>query len=185
MKNFRSSVKYGVAVSVLVLMGTGCETAGTITLDVPGYDIVVTPEQTTDGQTQLDVSVNPVEGSVPTDDGQSATDPQEGTDVGTAPSEPEQPSEPAPVVGSATLSWVAPVARTDGSPLALSQLNGYRVYSGESANELEKLAEITDYTTTSYMVSGLTVGTHYFAVTAVDVNGIESDYSEIGHKVIQ
>lgn len=92
----------------------------------------------------------------------------------------------APVVptGSAALSWTAPAQYTDGSPMPIGELDAYRIYHGTSAASLARVAEV-DSGTTTFNVSQLTAGTHYFAVTAVSITGIESNPSEVGSKTIQ
>jgi hypothetical protein len=87
--------------------------------------------------------------------------------------------------GSTTLSWAAPSARTDGTPLSLSAIAGYRVYHATGANQLSLLANIKDSTTTAYTASSLPAGTHKFAVTTYDVAGLESPKSRIISKSIQ
>jgi hypothetical protein len=89
------------------------------------------------------------------------------------------------VTGSATLSWVAPSSRTDGTPLSLSAIKGYRVYHATGANQLSLLVSIDDPTATAYTVSNLAAGTHKFAVTVCDTAGFESDKSSIKSEMIQ
>lgn len=90
---------------------------------------------------------------------------------------------PAASSGSATLSWQAPTQYTDGSALPGSQLGAYRIYRGNSAGSLSRIAEVDDGTM-SFTVQSLTTGTHYFAVTAVTVGGTESALSSVGSKTI-
>lgn len=84
--------------------------------------------------------------------------------------------------GTATLSWVAPTQNTDGSPL--TDLVGYRLYVGNSATELVPLRLISDPTSTRFVVDGLSRGTWYFAVSAVNSAGVESAFSSTGSKNI-
>jgi hypothetical protein len=81
--------------------------------------------------------------------------------------------------GSVIVSWVAPTMRADGTPFLLSELTGYRIYQGTAADQLKLLVDLKDPTATSYTVSGLSAGTHYFAVTTCDVSGSESTKSNI------
>ena len=74
--------------------------------------------------------------------------------------------------GSATLSWTAPTTNTDGTPL--TDLSGYRIYYGSSAGSMTQSAQITDPTATSYTVSGLTTGTWYFEIMAVNSANVDS-----------
>ena len=89
-----------------------------------------------------------------------------------------------PVIGNATLSWVAPVTRIDGSPLLLSELKGYRIYYGTNPNNLALLVDLGDPTAVEYVVEGLTEGTHYFAVSAYDSSDIEGERSVVRSKTI-
>jgi hypothetical protein len=85
--------------------------------------------------------------------------------------------------GTAALSWSAPTAYTDGSALSTSDLTGYRIYHGTSAASLTRIAEV-DGRASAFTVNGLAAGTHHFAVTAVSLTGVESDYSSIGSKTV-
>ena len=89
-----------------------------------------------------------------------------------------------PANGTASLSWTAPTQNTDGSALTASSLAGYRVYHGTSASALNDVYTVAGVTTSTYTVSQLASGTHYFAVSAVTVTGFESDLSGVGSKVI-
>jgi len=90
----------------------------------------------------------------------------------------------APATGSASLSWVAPTTKTDGSPLSLSEIAGFRIYHGTTSNNLTLLHDLSDGSATSYTVTGLESATHYFAVTGYDYNANESAYSSIASKMI-
>ena len=85
---------------------------------------------------------------------------------------------------SATLSWSAPSVRADGSPLPLSELSGYRLYSGSSPNSLSLLVDISDISKTEHKVTNLDAGTHYYAVSAYNINGIEGAMSDVVSKTI-
>ena len=84
--------------------------------------------------------------------------------------------------GTASLSWVAPATRTDSSYLALTELEGYRVYYGTSASSLALLVDLNDKSMTEYTTQSLPSGTYYFAVTAYDSDGNESGYSNVINK---
>ena len=85
--------------------------------------------------------------------------------------------------GVATLSWVAPTENADGS--VLSDLAGYRVYYGTSSAALNMVVELSNPSLTTYMVTGLTAGTYYFALKAYTSANVESDLSNIASKLIQ
>ena len=86
--------------------------------------------------------------------------------------------------GIATLNWLAPTARTDGSKLPVSEIVGYTLYYGQSAGKYSNSLSINGGYTTSVTVTDLPVGTWYFTVSAKDSGGRESDYSSIATKVV-
>ncbi len=88
------------------------------------------------------------------------------------------------VVGVASLSWVAPSTRVDDTVLPMSEIGGYKVYMGESATELTLYQDISDPYQMELVVNDLTAGTYYFAVTAYNQYGAESDFSVIESKSI-
>jgi hypothetical protein len=85
---------------------------------------------------------------------------------------------------TATLSWIAPSGREDGTPLSMSELAGFRIYHGTTPSYLSMISDIVDPTSTLYVVEDLGPGTHYFAVTAYDMFGEESGFSTIVSKII-
>ena len=89
------------------------------------------------------------------------------------------------VTGTASLLWTAPTTRVDGTPLALSEIAGYRLYWGKTiSSPLTLLTDIKNGSATDYTVSGLPPGTSYFTLTAYDYRGAESDYSELVSKLV-
>lgn len=56
-----------------------------------------------------------------------------------------------------------------------SDLSGYKVYFGPSSGSYGTPIDVGNVT--SYTISGLSNGTHYFAVTALDTSGNESGFS--------
>ena len=85
---------------------------------------------------------------------------------------------------SALLSWTAPSTNSDSSPLELSDLGGYKIYSGTSPSNLTLLANVDDSSVTEYKDSGLTPATYYYAVTAYNQSGDESEQSVVVSKTI-
>jgi major membrane immunogen (membrane-anchored lipoprotein) len=84
--------------------------------------------------------------------------------------------------GSATLSWSAPTQNTDGS--SLTDLAGYRVYHGTSPTSLTDMTQVAGASSSGYTYTQLASGTHYFAVSAYTVGGVESAMSSVGSKTI-
>lgn len=85
--------------------------------------------------------------------------------------------------GSATLSWVAPTERTDGT--ALTDLAGYRIHYGRMSGVYDYQIDINTPGIATYVVENLVPGEWYFAVTAYDSTGLESDYSNEARRTIQ
>jgi len=84
--------------------------------------------------------------------------------------------------GTATLSWLPPTENTDGSALTLA---GYKIYYGTSEGNYTEVISIDNVGIATYVIDNLPAGnTYYFVVTAVDTDGIESGYSEVGSKTI-
>jgi hypothetical protein len=91
-------------------------------------------------------------------------------------------SSPGPTTGSATLIWSPPAMNTDGSPL--TNLAGYRVHYGTSDTSLTQTIDLTDADATTYVVSDLSPGTYYFAVSAYNSLGLEGVWSNIASKTL-
>jgi len=79
--------------------------------------------------------------------------------------------------GAISLSWTAPVARTDGTPLSLSEIAGYRVHYGTSSGNYTGHINITNGSLQSATVNGIPVGRYYVAMSTYDARGLESRYS--------
>jgi hypothetical protein len=79
------------------------------------------------------------------------------------------------VNGTVTLSWQPPALREDGTPLDDS-LAGYRVYYGAFSRNYTDSVSITNPQVTQQSFQ-LPSGLYYFAMTAIDRDGLESDYS--------
>ncbi len=84
--------------------------------------------------------------------------------------------------GSANLSWTAPTQNTDGTPL--TDLAGYVIYYGTSADALTQTIQVSNPGTNSYVIGNLGAGTYYFAIEAYTTAGTQSALSAIGSKTI-
>ena len=83
------------------------------------------------------------------------------------------------VTGSVNLSWIAPVARTDETALALSEIAGYTVYYGTSMGNYSDSLIINDGSATVVTITDLPVGIYYLVLTTRDTDGRESEYSSM------
>jgi len=73
------------------------------------------------------------------------------------------------------LSWTTPVQNTDGT--IVSGLAGYKIYWGTSSRAYTNVEIIDNPGVTTFVVQNLDPSTYYFASTAYDASGAESDYS--------
>lgn len=83
---------------------------------------------------------------------------------------------------SALLAWTPPTTNTDGTPL--TNLAGYRVNYGASAQSLVQAVQIANPATVNYTISNLTPGTWYFGVKAYTTQGAESALSNIVSRAV-
>lgn len=90
--------------------------------------------------------------------------------------------EPPPGDSMATLSWIPPTEREDGT--ALTDLAGYRIHYGNSPDELIYTIVIDNAGLTNFVVEGLSTGSWYFGMIAVDAQGNKSNLSTIVSKTI-
>ena len=87
--------------------------------------------------------------------------------------------------GSISVSWTAPAARADGSPLSLADINGYRIYYGSSRGNYPHRVILDDGTATNASVDNVPVGTYYLVMTTYDSAGRESGRSrEVTKRVL-
>ena len=84
--------------------------------------------------------------------------------------------------GVAVVSWTRPTTNADGTPL--QDLSGFKIYYGDLPNQYSRVIDIPNPSLTSFAVEGLPPGTYYFVTTAYDIQGMESEYSNIASKTI-
>lgn len=90
---------------------------------------------------------------------------------------------PQPVIGFAELTWTAPTLNEDGSPL--TNLAGYKVHYGQSADALASTVDLPSPSTTAVRIEGLAAGTWYFSLTAYTNTGLESTPTRAVSKTIR
>lgn len=88
--------------------------------------------------------------------------------------------------GIATLSWEAPTTNVDGTQL--DTLAGFKIYYGTSSEDYTVVKDVGLTTTPDapeHVLNGLKSGTlYYFAVTAYDISGNESEFSDAVSKLV-
>ena len=89
----------------------------------------------------------------------------------------------AEIERSAQLSWTLPSKRADGSDLDLPEIATFRVYHTTDDVDFEETFEVNG-DETKLIIEDLSEGEHYFAITVIDTNGLESDLSEPVQKSI-
>jgi hypothetical protein len=94
------------------------------------------------------------------------------------------PSQGAALPPSAvTIAWTPPTENTNGS--TLTNLAGYHLYYGTTQSNLSKVVDITNPGLATYVLSDLTSGTWYFALTSVNTAGVESARSTVISTVVE
>jgi hypothetical protein len=81
---------------------------------------------------------------------------------------------------SITLSWETPVSLVDGKPLA--DLSGFNIYYGKSPLDYSEMTDVGNVRT--YTLQNMPTGTYYFAITAYDPAGNETDFSSEVNKTV-
>ncbi len=86
-------------------------------------------------------------------------------------------------LGSVTLSWTPPTQNDDGTPL--TDLAGYRFRWGTSPGNYTSSVTVNNAGITTYVVDNLAPGTYEFVATALNSDGVESDFSNLATKTVQ
>ena len=84
--------------------------------------------------------------------------------------------------GTATVSWALPTTNSDGTPL--TNLAGFHIYYGTSADSLNQMMDVTNSSVSTYVLTNLGPATWYFGVKAYTTSGAESSISNIASKTI-
>lgn len=83
----------------------------------------------------------------------------------------------------ATISWVPPTLKTDGTPL--DNLKSYAIYYSKDQNKLTETVPEISVGKTTYVIEPLDPGTWYFSVSAWNTDGQESPKSPPVSKTIK
>jgi hypothetical protein len=70
------------------------------------------------------------------------------------------------------------------SGAAIADISGYRVFHGTSATRLNNESFVAGASNTTHTVTNLSPGVYYFAVSAVNRDGIASGMSSVVSKTI-
>jgi Putative Ig domain len=79
--------------------------------------------------------------------------------------------------GTATLSWTAPTENTNGT--ALTDLAGYWISYGTSADDLSQKVQIDNPGIATYVLTNLSSGTWYFSMTSYTAANVQSAPSAV------
>ncbi|WP_152206747.1 hypothetical protein [Marinobacter changyiensis] len=95
----------------------------------------------------------------------------------------EKQSQPDISLDSVDLAWTAPLIRTDGSSIALSEIQRYGIFYGLNTKDLSKVLKV-DSDETFYSFKSLTRGRWHFAIVVVDTRGLKSPRSKVVSKLL-
>jgi hypothetical protein len=90
-----------------------------------------------------------------------------------APPDPVAP--PRTAATAVTVSWLAPTDNINGT--VLTDLKGYKIHYGGAPRNYSGTIQVSNPGLTTYVVENLSPGRYYFAVTAYNSLGEDSDYS--------
>jgi len=85
---------------------------------------------------------------------------------------------PPPVTAtssSVTLSWQPPTQNSNGS--SITDLAGYVIHYGTASADYKQVAKVKNAGLTRFVLDNLAKGTYYFAITAYNSKGLESELS--------
>ena len=76
---------------------------------------------------------------------------------------------------SIAFSWVPPTENNNGSPL--TNLAGYKIHYGTASQDYTQVVAVNNPSLNRYVLDSLPTGTYYFAITAYNSAGVESNLS--------
>ena len=85
-------------------------------------------------------------------------------------------------LGSMSLFWAAPSENSDGT--ILTDLAGYNLYYGTSANNYPHSIRIDNPSISTYLVENLLPDTYYVVATSFNAVGVESEFSNMATRTV-
>jgi len=82
-----------------------------------------------------------------------------------------------PSTKNINLSWTAPTSYEDDTFLPLSEISGYRIYTGVSIDSMSFTADVSNPGSIAYRLSNISADMKFIAISTYDINGIESQKS--------
>ncbi|HCX26782.1 MAG TPA: hypothetical protein DHT34_03510, partial [Cellvibrionales bacterium] len=87
------------------------------------------------------------------------------------------------VLRDVALNWGTPTTRTDGSPLAINEIDHYEIYYSSTSGGINNENTVSVAATNSnnqlvndYEINALPIGEYYFSIATVDTAGIASEF---------
>ena len=93
--------------------------------------------------------------------------------------------EQEPVQLSVEVSWDIPTQRENGADLQLSELDGYRIVYYREGSSGPGSIYVDSPTQSSEIINDLEPGDYEFKISAIDTNGLVSEYSQIVATTLQ
>jgi hypothetical protein len=88
-----------------------------------------------------------------------------------------------PVLRNVALNWGTPTTRTDGSPLAINEIDHYEIYYSSTSEGSNNESTVSVAATNNnnqlvndYEINALPIGEYYFSIATVDTAGIASEF---------
>ena len=92
--------------------------------------------------------------------------------------------DPGGGLGAVTLTWTPPTTNVNETPLG-EELAGYKIHYGTSPENYNNVIDVRTPGVATYVIDNLSPGSWYFVVTAYNIAGNESEYSNIASKTIE
>lgn len=83
---------------------------------------------------------------------------------------------------TSAVTWLPPTQNVDDT--AFSDLIGYKIYIGSKPGRFEIVRELKEPGLTEYVLEGLSPGTYYVGMTAVNSQNIESPLSNVVKRTV-